>query len=157
MPQFEKHHPVHHNADDMFALVADIEHYPEYVPLCQSLTIRSSQKRGERTVLVANMAVGYMAIRETFTCQVILDPAANKINVTYIDGPFEYLENQWHFEPVDAGNCIVHFKLDYEFKSRTLAMLMGSMFDRAFARFTDAFEQRADKLHGSERLAPAKG
>ncbi len=136
----------------MFDLVADIEKYPDFVPLCQSLTIRSTREKGGREILVADMTVGYKAIRETFTCQVVLNREAHEIVATYIDGPFKYLENRWRFENGslvdDAPSCDVNFKLDYEFKSRALAMLMGSMFDRAFARFTQAFEDRADALYG---------
>lgn len=148
MPHFEKRHPVRHGAEEMFALVADVEQYPQFVPLCQSLRIKSRRQKGEREILIADMTVGYKAIRETFTCQVVLDPVERTIVASYIDGPFKFLENRWFFEPVDESNCIVHFKLDYEFKSRALAMLMGSMFDRAFAKFTQAFEDRADALHG---------
>ena len=132
----------------MFDLVADIESYPQFVPLCQSLTIRSVREKAGREIRLADMTAGYKAIRESFACQVVLSRKTDEILVSYIDGPFKYLENKWFFEPVDEQSCAVHFVLDYEFKSRTLAMLMGSMFDRAFAHFTQAFEDRADALYG---------
>ena len=153
MPKFSKVHRVNHRAEHMFDLVADVEKYPEFVPLCQSLKVNSEREKAGRTIAVADMTVGYKAIRETFTCQVILEPEARDIQASYIDGPFKYLDNRWHFEPVGEGQCDVHFSIDYEFKSRTLAMLMGSMFDRAFARFTQAFEDRADALYGREDVA----
>ena len=133
----------------MFALVADIEQYPQFVPLCQSLVVRSEREKSGRTILVADMTAGYKAIRETFTCQVVLDEQASTILATYIDGPFKYLENRWRFERMDDASCIVHFSLDYEFKSKALATLMGGLFDRAFAQFTQAFEQRADEIYGT--------
>ena len=148
MPHFEKIHPVQHAAKDMFDLVADIEKYPEFVPLCQNLTVRSERSKLDRVIRVADMTAGYKAIRETFTCQVILHEATNTIHASYIDGPFKYLENKWEFVETGAGTCEVHFTLDYEFKSRALAMLMGTMFDRAFAHFTQAFEERADEIYG---------
>jgi len=147
MPHFEEHHPVNHPAGDMFDLVADIDHYPEFVPLCQSLETRQTREKAGKEIRRAEMTVGYKAIRETFTCQVVLDRSANTITASYIDGPFKYLENKWTFESTGEGSCIIHFVLDYEFKSRALSMLMGSMFDRAFARFVLAFEQRADELY----------
>ncbi len=153
MPHFEKSHPVKHGAAEMFALVADIEKYPEFVPLCQSLNIRSEREKSGRTILLADMTVGYKAIRETFTCQVILHKENNLIAVSYIDGPFKFLENKWQFEEVSTNACDVHFTLDYEFKSRSLALLMGSMFDRAFAHFTQAFEERADNIYGVKTLS----
>lgn len=148
MPQVKKVHPVNHRAENMFDLVADIEQYPQFVPLCQSLAVRSTREKGERQIKQADMTVGYKAIRESFTCQVILNRPALEITANYIDGPFKYLENKWHFEQLEDGTTAVHFHLDYEFKSRALAMLMGSMFDRAFAKFTQAFEQRADEIYG---------
>ncbi|MGI9355756.1 MAG: type II toxin-antitoxin system RatA family toxin [Rhizobiaceae bacterium] len=148
MPHFEEHHRVEHRAGEMFDLVADIDRYPEFVPLCQSLETRQTRERGGKEIRTADMTVGYMAIRETFTCQVVLDRETSTITASYIDGPFKYLENKWTFEPAGESSCIIHFVLDYEFKSRALGMLMGSMFDRAFSRFVTAFEQRADERYG---------
>lgn len=130
----------------MFALVADVEKYPQFLPLCEALVIRSRKDRDEQTILVADMTVGYKAIRETFTSQVHLRPSENRIDVKYIDGPFKYLKNVWRFEPLAAG-CDVRFEIDYEFKSRILGAMMGAMFDRAFRMFSEAFEKRADAIY----------
>ena len=147
MPQFETTRRVGHSAEQMFSLVADVEKYPEFLPLCEALAVRSRKERDGQTVLVADMTVGYKAIRETFTSQVHLKPAERVIDVKYLDGPFRYLTNTWTFEPADDG-CIVHFFIDYEFKSRILGAVMGTMFDRAFRMFSDAFQKRADALYG---------
>ena len=133
----------------MFDLVADVERYPEFVPLCESLNVRSRRDKGDRTMLVADMTVGYRAIRETFTSQVILNPQALEIDVSYVDGPFRYLSNVWRFEDCGDGCCDVHFHIDYEFRNRMLGALMGAMFDRAFRKFSQAFEARADAVHGT--------
>lgn len=147
MPQFETHRPANHTADEMFALVADVEKYPEFLPLCEALAVRSRKERDGKTLLVADMSVGYKAIRETFTTQVFLKPGERTIEVKYIDGPFKYLSNIWRFEDTGPGRSNVHFFIDYEFKSRILGALMGSMFDRAFRMFTEAFEKRADQIY----------
>ena len=149
MPQFETTRRVQHSPEEMFALVADVERYPEFLPLCEALAVRSRKERDGRTMLVADMSVGYKAIRETFTTQVLLNPEALAIDVKYIDGPFRHLDNRWSFEALPGGGCAVHFFIDYEFKSRILGALMGSMFDRAFRMFTEAFEKRADKVYGA--------
>jgi coenzyme Q-binding protein COQ10 len=146
MPKFEIRRPVKHSAEKMYALVADIERYPEFLPLCEALAVRSRKERDGKTLLLADMSVGYKAIRETFTTQVLLNPAEQAIDVKYIEGPFKYLDNRWRFEP-SADGCIVHFFIDYEFKSMILGALMGSMFDRAFRMFAEAFEARADKIY----------
>ncbi|MET0171368.1 MAG: type II toxin-antitoxin system RatA family toxin [Agrobacterium vaccinii] len=147
MPQFETRRPVKHSPERMYALVADVEKYPEFLPLCEGLTVRSRKDRDGKTLLVADMTVGYKAFRETFTTQVLLKPDENAIDVKYLDGPFKYLDNRWRFEPTENGGCSVYFFIDYEFKSRILGAVMGSMFDRAFRMFAEAFEARADKIY----------
>jgi coenzyme Q-binding protein COQ10 len=147
MPQFETRRPVKHSPEQMYALVADVEKYPEFLPLCEGLTVRSRKDRDGKTLLVADMTVGYKAFRETFTTQVLLKPDENAIDVKYLDGPFKYLDNRWRFEPTENGGSSVYFFIDYEFKSRILGAVMGSMFDRAFRMFAEAFEARADKIY----------
>ncbi|RCS24310.1 type II toxin-antitoxin system RatA family toxin [Phyllobacterium salinisoli] len=149
MPQFTTIRQVRHRAEEMFALVADVEKYPEFLPMCEALTVRSRKERDARTLLVADMTVGYKLIRETFTSQVFLNPEENIIDVKYINGPFRYLDNRWAFRPIgDGASCEIEFYIDYEFKSRTLGLLMGTMFDLAFRKFTEAFERRADTIYG---------
>lgn len=148
MPQYETVRVVRHPPEKMFALVADIERYPEFLPMCEALAVRSRRERDGVTLLVADMTVGYKAIRETFTSQVVLKPAENLIDVKYIDGPFKYLTNRWLFLPAADGGSEVHFFIDYEFRNRILGALMGAMFDRAFRLFAEAFEKRADLVYG---------
>lgn len=149
MPKFSTDRRVAHSADEMFALVADVEAYPQFVPLCESLTVRRRQTEGDREVLVADMAVGYKAFRETFTTRVTLDRAKATIVADYLDGPFRHLHNVWTFRPEGEQTCVVGFAIDYEFRSRVLSALMGSVFDRAFRKFSAAFEQRADRVYGA--------
>ncbi len=148
MPKFEVTRHARHTPEQMFALVADVERYPEFLPLCEALSVRSRKDRDGRTMLVADMTVGYRAIRETFTSQVHLKPDELAIDVKYLDGPFRYLSNVWTFEASPQGGCDVRFYIDYEFKSRILGALMGTMFDRAFRMFSEAFEKRADAVYG---------
>src|SRR6478609_4954723 len=138
MPQFETRRPVKHTPDQMFDLIADVEKYPEFLPLCEALTVRSRKERDGKELLLADMTIGYKAIRETFATQVLLNRAERVIDVKYIDGPFKYLDNRWRFEDADEGGSNVHFFIDYEFRSRILGALMGSMFDRAFRMFAEA-------------------
>ena len=149
MPQFETRRPVPQSPDQMFALVADVEKYPEFLPLCEGLVVRSRKERDGRALLVADMTVGYKAIRETFTTQVLLNQAERAIDVKYLDGPFKYLDNRWRFNELPSVGCEVHFFIDYEFKSRILGAVMGSMFDRAFRMFSEAFEERARKIYAT--------
>ena len=102
-----------------------------------------------KEVIVADMTVAYKLIRETFTSRVTLDRAKLEILVEYLEGPFSRLNNRWNFRPVDEHTCDVEFFLAYEFRSRTLGLLMGAMFDAAFRRFAGAFERRADEVYGT--------
>ncbi len=154
MPHFSTRHTVGHSADDMFALVADVRAYPEFVPLCQTLRIRGEAPLHENSsVIVADMTVAYKMFKETFTSRVELHPDRREILVTYLDGPFRKMENRWRFEPLPDGRCVVEFYIDYEFRSRALASLMGAMFDKAFRKFSSAFEARADALYGAQSVA----
>ena len=133
----------------MFDLVADVERYPEFVPLCRDLTVRQRDAAGEGVeVIVADMTVAYKLVREAFRSRVTLDRPKRQILVEYLEGPFSHLENRWTFHPNGPDACEVEFFIDYEFKSRTLGLLMGAMFDAAFRRFATAFERRADEVYG---------
>jgi coenzyme Q-binding protein COQ10 len=149
LPLFRVERRVRHKADEMFDLVADVERYPEFVPLCKALKVRSRKVEADgRETLVADMTVGYKLIRETFTSRVTLDKPNLRVRVEYIDGPFSRLENIWTFKDEAQGEgSRVSFFIDYEFKSRTLGALMGSMFDAAFRKFAGAFERRADVVY----------
>jgi coenzyme Q-binding protein COQ10 len=149
MPHFTTTRRVRHAAADMFDLVADIERYPEFVPLCRRLRVRTRGAGPDGTeILVADMDVAYKLVSESFTTRVTLDQSKLQILVQYIEGPFSHLDNRWSFRPIEDRSCEVVFFISYEFRNRMLGILMGSMFDIAFRRFTSAFEQRADEIYG---------
>jgi coenzyme Q-binding protein COQ10 len=150
MPRISSKRRILHSATQMFDLVADVERYPEFVPLCKSLKIRQRTPKPDGTeIVICEMTVSFKLVRETFTTRVTLDRPNLKILVEYLKGPFSNLENRWTFEPKpDDACCDVGFFLSYEFRSRMLALLMGTMFDTAFQRFAAAFEKRADAIYG---------
>jgi coenzyme Q-binding protein COQ10 len=154
MPSFHTQRRVAHKASDMFALVADVERYPEFLPLCKGLRVLRREHTGPHETVVASMTVAYKFFTESFTSRVVLKPAERSIVVSYLDGPFRRLENRWVFCPQGENACQVGFYLDYEFKSHAFQMLMGAVFDRAFRKFADAFEARADAVYG-KRAATA--
>jgi coenzyme Q-binding protein COQ10 len=148
MHVFEIKHPVAHSADDMFKLVADVESYPKFLPLCEELKLKRRERRGGKEVLIATMMVGYKLIRESFTTEVILDAEKRSIVVHYLDGPFSFLENRWVFRPIAPASCEIDFYIAYSFRSRLLERLMGGLFDKAVRKYTTAFEARADAIYG---------
>ena len=161
MPQFSTRRRVRHSAADMFDLVADVERYPEFVPLCRAMRVIRRTQLADRDIVVAEMQVAYKLIRENFTSRVTLIRGERTILVEYLDGPFRRMENRWTFRPVDSRTgddadaaqaaCEVEFFISYEFRSRTLGLLMGAIFDVAFRRFASAFEHRADAVFGTVR------
>jgi coenzyme Q-binding protein COQ10 len=149
MTSFHTTHLVPYSADEMFELVTDVESYPRFVPLCRTLRVRRREEKAGKIILVADMTVGYKAIRETFTSRVTCERSKLRILVEYVDGPFKHLENLWVFHDRDEGRaCLVEFYIRYEFKSLFLGAVMGSMFDAAFRKFTLAFENRAAAVYG---------
>jgi coenzyme Q-binding protein COQ10 len=156
MPEFSTERRVHHSAEEMFDLVADVETYPQFVPLCRRLNVRGRTGDGDREILIADMTIAYKVIHETFTTRVTLDRKALTIRAEYLDGPFHHLDNRWRFEPVGEGETLIHFAIEYAFRSRALAVLMGAVFDRAFRKFAEAFEARADEVYGAPVISSAE-
>ena len=132
-----------YSPEQLFALVADIERYDEFLPWVVAVRIRSSSE----TETVADLVVGFNAFKERFTSRVTKH-SPDRIIVDYVDGPLKYLHNEWRFTPVDGGGTELCFAVDFAFKSRLFETLAGQMFDRALRRMTSAFEQRAAVLYG---------
>jgi coenzyme Q-binding protein COQ10 len=134
----------------MFAVVADVEKYPEFLPWVTALHIVARERAEGRDVLKANMTVGFKSFRESYTSRVVLDPATRKIDVVQTEGPFRVLENHWRFTPEGEG-CRVDFTIQFEFRNPLLNAVAGAAFGRVMLRMTDAFLDRARKL--SKKLA----
>jgi coenzyme Q-binding protein COQ10 len=142
---------VPHSAAEMFALVADVERYPEFIPWCVALRV---VERGEGTLL-ADMVVAYKVFRERFRSRVTLDPVAGRITATYVDGPFRTLRNEWAFKDRPEGGSTIDFLIDFEFRNFILQATAQQVFDKAFARMADAFVARAMKVYGEQEKSPA--
>lgn len=151
MPRFETRRRVPFTADEMFRIVADVESYPQFLPLCESLQVHSREIGDTGAVLVARMGVGYKAIRESFTSRVTLAADERRVLVEYLDGPFHHLTNRWRFTDQGVSSSDIDFYIEYEFRSAMLGLLMGAMFDKAFRKFAEAFEERARVVYGRPR------
>ena len=144
MPRHSETKHLPYTPDQLFDLVADVEHYDEFLPWVVAVRVTSSSE----TETVADLVVGFNAFKERFTSRVAKQRPGH-ILVDYIEGPLKYLKNEWRFEPAADGGTKVHFSVDFAFKSRLFETLAGAMFDRALRRMTGAFEQRAVALYGS--------
>ncbi len=136
---------VPYPADLMYRVVAEVEHYPEFLPWVVGLRVKS---RTEHEV-IAEMMVGYKGFRERYTSRVTLDPEHRRIDVEQTEGPFHHLANHWRFTPTEKG-CEVDFAIDFAFKSRILGAVAGAAFEKALMKMTEAFEARARKITDEE-------
>ncbi|HET7410435.1 MAG TPA: type II toxin-antitoxin system RatA family toxin, partial [Paracoccaceae bacterium] len=141
MPTHAEKRRMPYSADQMYALVADVDAYSEFLPWCAASRIRSRRMTPEGEVIEADLVISFKVFRETFGSRVTLRPAERRIDVEYLEGPFRYLNNHWHFEPVSETECEVDFFVDFEFRSRTLQALIGVVFNEAMRRIVRAFEQ----------------
>lgn len=129
----------------IFDLVADIASYPEFLPWCTATRIIESSDNQ----MIAEMAVGYKSIRETYKSDVRLDRTALTINVTAISGPFKIMINNWRFESDNKGGCTAHFHIEFEFGSWLLQKVIGAFFTEVVGKMVSAFEKRAIQIHGA--------
>ena len=126
----------------MYAVVADVEKYPEFLPWVAGLRVLSRGRDGPVEILTAEMMVAYRGLRERYTSRVRLDPQSKTIEAEAIEGPFARLDNRWRFESAD-GLCHVHFSVGFAFKSRLLNLVANAAFAGAVTKMADAFEARA--------------
>ena len=144
MPTHAEHRLLPYTQEQLFNLVADVERYPEFLPWCLGARVRERQGN----VITADLLIGFKMVRERFTSRVALD-RPQRIDVTYAEGPFRYLNNHWIFLPQEDGSCVIDFCVDFEFRSRMLQRIIGMLFNEAVKRMVGAFEARARQLYGS--------
>lgn len=147
MPTHSDKRAMPYSAEQMYDLVADIAKYPEFLPWCTGARMRSSRDIEGGKVVVADLVISFKLFRERFTSRVTMHPESRKIEVEYLDGPFKYLVNYWHFTPTETG-CIADFHVDFEFKSKVLQAVIGVVFAESMRRVVKAFEARAKALYG---------
>ncbi|MEL6478728.1 MAG: type II toxin-antitoxin system RatA family toxin [Pseudomonadota bacterium] len=147
MPTHTEQRRMPYTADQMFALIADVEAYPKFLPWCAASRIRRDGRGADgKGIVEADLVISFKVFRERFGSKVTLDPENRVIDVAYLDGPFRYLDNHWQFTP-DGDGCLVDFYVDFEFKSRTLQAIIGVVFGEAMQRIVRAFELRAEELY----------
>lgn len=152
MPTHAEIRHLPHSAADMYALVADVSRYPEFLPWCAAARIRGFHpaEDGAHFVMDADLVISFKVFRERFRSEVTLRPEETRIDVRYLDGPFHYLDNHWKFIPTEDGGCDVDFFVDFQFRSKALQKLIGVVFNEAMLRIVRAFEDRAEELYGNK-------
>jgi coenzyme Q-binding protein COQ10 len=153
MPTHAEIRRLPYSCQQMFDLVADVERYPEFLPWCAACRIKRWDSPNSFT---ADLVIGFKMFRERFTSRVELD-RAQRIDVSYQQGPFRYLNNHWRFAEIDDGGCAIDFYIDFEFKSKTLQKMIGTLFNEAVQRMVNAFENRAFALYGADAARQRRG
>jgi coenzyme Q-binding protein COQ10 len=148
MPRHSETRLLRHSAPQMYALVADVDRYAEFLPWVIAMRVRSDTP----TETIADMIVGFKGLRESFSSRVIKAPES-AISVDYLDGPMRHLHNEWRFTPTPNGGSRVDFMVDFAFRSSLFERMAGQMFDRALRKMIAAFEARADALYGAGSAA----
>jgi coenzyme Q-binding protein COQ10 len=134
----------HYTQEQLFALVSDVQSYPEFIPWVKGARISDRSDDG----FTAKLMVRFNGISETYTSRVVLTkPEA--VDVTLVSGPFNHLENHWRFTPQSDGSCVVDFHVAFEFKNVVLDKLIGGLFARATEKMIEAFSKRAGELYGT--------
>jgi coenzyme Q-binding protein COQ10 len=149
MPTHAETRVVPYSADEMYALIADVARYPEFLPWCAAARIRGTREMPDgSSVMDADLVISFKVYRERFGSRVTLHPEEQRIDVEYLDGPFRYMQNRWRFLPRGEQSCEIDFFVDFEFRSAILQRLIGLVFHEAMLRVVRAFERRAAALYG---------
>ncbi len=144
MPKHSETRHLPYTPDQLFNLVADVRRYPEFLPWVVAVRVRSDTD----AEMVADLAVGFRAIKETFTSRV-RKVRPGEIIIDYIEGPLKHLHNSWKFRSDGQAGTEIDFCVDFSFRSRMFEMLAGQMFDRALRKMIGAFVERAHALYGA--------
>lgn len=147
MPTHSETRPLPYSVDQMYALVADVARYPDFLPWCAAARVRKVTPKDDAEVMEADLVISFKVFRERFGSRVVLVPGEKKIETTYLDGPFRYMVSTWEFRDTEDG-CEVAFFVDFEFKNPILQSVIGVVFNEAMQRIVRAFERRAEDLHG---------
>ena len=132
-----------YSAEQMFALVDQIEDYPQFLPWCGAVEV--SERQGDK--VVATLNIHYHGVKHAFTTEnTNLPPTSMKIRL--VEGPFRILDGTWTFKPLRADACKIEFDLHYEFSNKILEQLIGPVFSMIANSFIDSFCKRAETVYG---------
>ena len=151
MPLHQETRVLPYTAEQMFAVVADVAHYPEFLPWCEKLVLKSREREGTVEFVTAEMFIAYPPLRERYISRVRIDPERRTIEARHVEGPFQRLDTRWRFVPLTRGSE-VHFLIDFAFRSIMLSALANVAFGYVASRMAEAFVHRAEKLYASENL-----
>jgi coenzyme Q-binding protein COQ10 len=148
MPLHQETRVLPYTAEQMYAVVADVQRYPEFLPWCEKLVVKKREQEDKIETITAEMTIAYPPLRERYISRVRLDPERRAIEARHVEGPFQRLDTRWRFVPLARGSE-VHFLIDFAFKSVMLSAVANVAFGYVASRMADAFVRRAEQLYGS--------
>ena len=149
MPTHSETRVLRYTAEQMYALVADVASYPQFLPWTAAARVRSvRQQQDGSEIMEADLVISFKVFRERFGSRVVLWPEMRRIETEYLEGPFHHMRSNWAFRDVEGG-CEVSFDVDFAFKNRLLQSAADLFFYEAMKRIVRAFEQRAQELYGT--------
>ncbi|MGI9291890.1 MAG: type II toxin-antitoxin system RatA family toxin [Gammaproteobacteria bacterium] len=138
----DRHAMVPYTAEQMYALVDDVEAYPEFLPWCTAAELVSRDEEQ----FVASLSIGYGVMNSAFTTRNELQPCTS-MNMELLDGPFDSLEGRWEFDALGDAGCEVSLRVSFAFKNAMQDMLLGGAFETICNELIDAFVKRAGDLY----------
>ena len=146
MPKASVKRLIECNKKDLISLVLDIEKYPEFVPFCFDAKIYKNQNEGDLTKIIADLTIGKGPFKDTYKSDVVFNKKTDTIFVKNIEGPLNYLSNNWTFIDKKKNITEVTFDIDFEIKNKFLNSLMIVSFQFGLEKIADAFQKRAEEL-----------
>lgn len=143
MKQVRRTAIVPFSAEQMYALVNDIESYPQFLPWCSDARVLT--RDGDALTASLSMAVG--RLQHAFTTANTMEPG-RRISVRLLSGPFQHLHGSWEFLPAGPAACEIHLDMHFEFKNRLVEMSLGKIFGQIVNSLVGAFTQRASRVYG---------
>lgn len=137
---------IWYSAPEMFALVTDVQHYPDFLPWCDHASVLATEPEGMK----AQIGIAFGGIHQTFTTR-NRHVEGREVHIRLVDGPFSHLEGHWKFIPIGQDGqraCKIDLQLEYSFKNAGLAALVGPVFDKIAGNLVDAFVKRAEHVYG---------
>ncbi len=145
MPTLEFNRHVGHSPEQMFALVADLESYPRFIPNCRAMAVKPD-RMANGDVRFATMTLSFGPVTQGYTSRVVFNAGQGTIDARATDGPFSYLVSHWRFAPDDGGTR-VHFDIDFKISNPLIAAVAEPAFAAKQREIMDAFMSEADRRY----------
>lgn len=143
MTVIKKTETVDFSAEQMYALVNDVDSYPRFLPWCKASNVSFRSENH----LTASLTLEAGKLSQTFSTENTMQPG-RRIDVRLLSGPFKYLKGHWLFEPVTEHSCRVTLEMNFEFKNKLLKLTLSNVFNHIIGSLVEAFTRRAEEMYG---------